>query len=205
MPRVRPRLLLATTSADKIRELRQILADLPLELVSPPELGLALDVEESGATFRENAELKVRAYWQASGLPCLAEDSGFEVEALGGAPGVHSARWEGSDYQRKNRLILERLAGLSGPDRRCRYVCEMAFIGPDARLERARGELIGEVAERPAGSGGFGYDPIFLLPSRRRTLAELRPDEKHTLSHRAQAAQKLRPALEKALIGGQQR
>jgi XTP/dITP diphosphohydrolase len=197
---MRPRLLLATTSADKIRELRQILADLPLELVTPPELGLTLQVEESGATFRENAELKVRAYWQAAGIACLAEDSGFEVEALGGAPGVHSARWEGDDYQRKNRLIVERLAGLTGRDRRCRYVCEMAFIGPDGRLERARGELIGQVAERAAGSGGFGYDPIFCLPRRRRTLAELPTEEKHTLSHRGRAARKLRPAIRRALL-----
>ena len=114
MFRVRPRLLLATTSADKIRELRQILADLRLELVTPPELGLALSVEESGATFRENAELKLRAYWQASGLACLAEDSGFEVEALGGAPGVYSARWEGDDCEERQLVGVINIHDLVG-------------------------------------------------------------------------------------------
>jgi len=195
------RLLLATTSGDKIREYREIFGNLPLELVAPPEIGLSLRVEETGSTFRENAELKARAYWQARGLPSLAEDSGFEVEALGGAPGVHSARWAGEDYARKNRLILERLAGLKGAARRCRYVCEIALIGPDGRLFRARGELVGRVAGEPAGSGGFGYDPIFYLPRLRRTLAQLGAEQKNALSHRGRAARKIRPIIERLLLG----
>ena len=195
------RLLLATTSGDKIREYREIFGNLPLKLVAPPEIGLSLRVEETGSTFRENAELKARAYWQARGLPSLAEDSGFEVEALGGAPGVHSARWAGEDYARKNRLILERLEGRKGAARRCRYVCEIALIGADGRLYGARGELVGRVAGQPAGRGGFGYDPIFYLPRLRRTLAQLDPEQKNALSHRGRAARKIRPIVERLLLG----
>ena len=190
-----PRLLLATTSADKVRELREILAGLPLELPSLRDLGVELDVEETGATFRENADLKALAYWRVTGVPCLAEDSGFEVDALDGAPGILSARWEGDDYGHKNRLVVERLAGLRGSARRCRYICEMTLVGPDGWLRHARGALVGRVAEAPRGSGGFGYDPIFRIPRLGRTLAELSSAEKHALSHRARAARRLLPVL----------
>jgi XTP/dITP diphosphohydrolase len=201
VPSEPPRLLLATTSLDKIRELRQIFADLPLTLLAPADLGLHLDVEESGTTFRENADLKARAFWQAAGVPCLAEDSGFAVDALDGAPGVYSARWEGTDYAHKNRLVVERLAGLSGGARRCRYVCVLAFVGPDGAIHHARGELTGRVAERAAGSGGFGYDPIFYLPRLRRTLAQLPDEAKNALSHRGRGARRIRPVVERELLG----
>ena len=195
----RPRLLLATTSTDKIREYRQILADLAVELVEPRDLGLSLEVEETGQTFRENADLKALAYHQASGLACLAEDSGFEVDALGGAPGVQSARWAGGDYQRKNRLVVERLAGLEGLARRCRYVCEIALVVPGRGLHHARGTLTGRVADAPRGTGGFGYDPIFYLPRLRRTIGELSERQKHALSHRGRAGRRLKPIVERVL------
>jgi XTP/dITP diphosphohydrolase len=195
-----PRLLLATSSADKIREYRDILADLPLELLAPSELGLQLEVEETGRTFRENADLKARAYQAATGLTCLAEDSGFEVDALDGAPGIHSARWEGADYRHKNALVIERLAGLEGAARRCRYVCEISFATLDGRLHHARGALTGRVATAPRGSGGFGYDPIFYLPKLRRTVAELPDRRKHALSHRGRAGCRIRPTIERALL-----
>jgi XTP/dITP diphosphohydrolase len=201
MPPDPSRLLLATTSADKIRELREILADLPITLLTPADLGLKLEVEETGTTFRENADLKARAYWDAAGLPCLAEDSGFEVDALDGAPGVQSARWEGSDYLRKNRLVIERLSGIDGSARRCRYVCVIAFAGRQGRLHHARGELVGRVAHEPVGTGGFGYDPIFYLPRLRRTLAQLPSEIKNTLSHRGRAGRRIRPAIERELLG----
>lgn len=201
MARDFPRLVLATTSTDKIREYREILADLPLTMLAPPDLGLDLNIEETGQTFRQNAELKAWAYWRACALPCLAEDSGFTVDALGGAPGVHSARWEGDDYSRKNRLVIERLAGLEGLERRCRYVCEIALIGPGGRLRHARGELTGQVAMEPTGSGGFGYDPIFYLPRLGLTLAQLDPLQKHALSHRGRAARRIRPLLQRTLMG----
>jgi XTP/dITP diphosphohydrolase len=196
----RPRLLIATSSGDKLRELREILDDLDTELVSLRDVGIELEVEESGSTFRENAEIKARAYWQASGLPTLAEDSGFEVDALGGAPGVQSARWEGSDYRRKNRLIIERLAAVTGSARRCRYVCEIAYLDRDGALHRSRGELEGQVAQAPAGRGGFGYDPIFLLPDLGRTLAELAPPEKHARSHRGKAGRAIRPVVARTML-----
>jgi XTP/dITP diphosphohydrolase len=197
----RARLLLATSSADKIREYRDILADAQLDLLGPADLGLRLEVDETGRTFRENADLKARAYAAASGLACLAEDSGFEVDALDGAPGIHSARWEGDDYQHKNALVIERLAGLEGTARRCRYVCEISFVAPDGRLHHARGTLVGRVATAPRGDGGFGYDPIFYLPWLRRTIAELPDERKHALSHRGRAGRRIRPKLERSLLG----
>jgi XTP/dITP diphosphohydrolase len=195
-----PRLLLATTSADKVRELREILGSLPLELPSLRDLGVDLDVEETGRTFQENADLKALAYWHATRLPCLAEDSGFEVDALDGAPGIYSARWEGADYRHKNCLIVERLAGLRGVARRCRYVCAMTLVGPDGRLRHAHGALVGRVAEVPRGSGGFGYDPIFLMPRLGKTLAELEPVEKNARSHRARAARRLVRVVRRLLL-----
>jgi XTP/dITP diphosphohydrolase len=197
----RPRLLLATSSADKIREYRQILRDLPLELVTPADLGLRLEVEESGTTFQENALIKARAYWDATGQACLAEDSGFEVDALGGAPGVQSARWEGDDYQHKNQLVMDLVGERTGLARRCRYVCTIALVDPTGRIHQAIGTLTGRVARRPAGEHGFGYDPIFELPRLRRTLAELPPELKDTISHRARAARRVRPALVRTVLG----
>lgn len=188
---------MATTNPGKLREFQAIFAPLPFTLVTPADLGLALDVEETGQTFRENAEIKARAYWSATRMLCLAEDSGFEIDALNGAPGVHSARWEGDDYGHKNRLIVERLRGLQGTARRCRYVCEIVLIEPGGRLHHARGTLTGRVAEAPAGSGGFGYDPIFYVPRLRRTLAQLTAAEKNAISHRGRAARRIRPVLER--------
>ena len=202
MPAHQPSLLLATSSADKIREYRQILGGLPLHLLTPADLGLRLEVEETGSTFRENALLKARAYWSAAGVACLAEDSGFEVDALDGAPGVQSARWEGDDYERKNRLVLDLVSGRVGLARRCRYVCSIAFVDPSGRIHQTAGRLTGRVAHRPAGEDGFGYDPIFELPRLKRTLAELKPEEKDALSHRARAARRLRPILELTLLDG---
>jgi XTP/dITP diphosphohydrolase len=183
-----------------VRELREILGGLPLELPSLRDVGVELDVEETGRTFRENADLKALAYWRATRLPCLAEDSGFEVDALDGAPGIYSARWEGDDYRHKNGLIVERLTGLRGAARRCRYVCAMTLVGPDGRLRHAHGALTGRVADGPRGSGGFGYDPIFLVPRLGRTLAELKPAEKNALSHRARAARRLLPTVRRLLM-----
>ena len=148
-----PSLLLATSSADKIREYRQILGRLPLDLLTPTDLGLHLEIEETGSTFRENALLKARAYWAAAGVACLAEDSGFEVDALAGAPGVQSARWEGNDYERKNRLVLDLVSGRVGLARRCRYVCSIAFVDPSGQIHQAAGRLTGRVAQHPSWRG----------------------------------------------------
>jgi len=199
-------LLLATTSQDKVREYHQILDDLTLRLCTPRELGLELYVEESGRTFRANADLKARAYHAAArgrAIWVLAEDSGLEVRALGGEPGVYSARWaDTDDYDVMMRLLLERLDGVSGAQRACRYVCAVTLIGPDGAVARCRGEVRGRLADAPRGNGGFGYDPIFLLPRRRRTMAELSAAEKHAISHRARAARCARRRLQAALGEG---
>jgi XTP/dITP diphosphohydrolase len=194
-----PPLLLATTNPGKRREMRQLLGDLRVRLVSPAEVGLNLDVEETGTTFQENAALKARAYFAASGIPSLAEDSGFEIDFLDGQPGVQSARWEGDDYERKNRLIVEMLASQRGVARRCRYVAVMAFVDPGGELHFSRGEVIGQIADAPRGTGGFGYDPIFFVSRFKRTMAELAPEEKDRISHRGKAAARIRGAIERAL------
>ena len=181
------RLLLATTSKDKIREYRQIFADFAGQLLTPDDLGVSLDVAETGATFAENAELKARAWHARTGLPTLAEDSGLEIDALGGAPGVYSARWGGEDYATKHRSILERLADVPEERRTCRYVCAIALADCSGRVHHLRGTVEGRVAREPRGTGGFGYDPIFYLPELGRTMAELTEAEKHAISHRGRA------------------
>lgn len=199
-PLTLPILLLGTTSGGKIREFRQLLADLPARLVTPPELGIDVDVLEGERSFAENAAIKARAFHAASGAPTLAEDSGFVVHALGGEPGVRSARWgETDDYGAKNRLILERMADVPPPERTCRYVAHLAIVEPDGRVHRRCGSLAGYVAAEPAGSGGFGYDPIFWLPEYGRTLAQLDPNEKNQISHRARAVRDAMPLL-RALV-----
>ncbi|HLI28597.1 MAG TPA: RdgB/HAM1 family non-canonical purine NTP pyrophosphatase [Chloroflexota bacterium] len=202
LPALRPGdpLLLATTSAGKQRELRALLAGLPLRLVTPAEWGLSLVPEETGTTFAENATLKARAYHAAAGIPTLAEDSGIEVEALGGAPGVYSARWEGlPDGAEKNALLLRRLAAVPDEQRRCRYVCHAVLIDRTGAEHHAEGVLVGCVAREARGSGGFGYDPVFYLPEYGCTVAELPPAEKDRISHRGQALRVLRALLERAL------
>src|SRR5215471_4859753 len=140
------RLLLATTSPGKLREWRNLLADLPIRLLSLADVGLDFDVEETGSTYARNALLKAAAYGQASGLLTLAEDSGLSVAALGGGPGVRSARWEGDDYLHKNALLIRLLDGKSGAQRACRYVCVAVLRHPDGRTWRARGEVRGQIA-----------------------------------------------------------
>src|SRR5215208_2375743 len=159
-----PRLLLATTSQGKLREWQGLLAELPLELLTLGDVGIDFDVDETGSTYAQNATLKADGYGRASGLLTLAEDSGLSVAAMGGGPGVHSARWEGDDYLRKNALLIRVVGGKQGEARVCRYVCVAVLRHPDGRTWRARGELRGEIAHAPAGSGGFGYDPIFYIP-----------------------------------------
>jgi len=194
-----PRVLIATTSQGKLREWRLLLGDVPYEVVGLSEVGIEMDVDETGSTFAENARLKADAYGRYAGLLTLAEDSGLEVDALEGRPGVHSARWEGDDYVRKNRLLVDLLDGRRGAERACRYVAVAVLRHPDGRHWEARGELRGLVAEAPAGSGGFGYDPIFYLPAYERTLAQIPIDEKDRISHRGSAAGRIREVLRELL------
>jgi len=197
-----PRLLLATTSQGKLREWQALLTDLPLRLLALRDVGIDFDVEETGSSYYQNALLKAEAYGTASGLLTLAEDSGLSVSALGGVPGVRSARWEGDDYVHKNALLVSLLQGKHGAARACRYVCEVVLRHPDARLWRVHGEVRGEIACEPAGSGGFGYDPIFYVPRLRQTLAQVPIHEKDRISHRGRAAGRIRPILRELIEAG---
>jgi XTP/dITP diphosphohydrolase len=194
-------LLIATTNPGKLREYAAIFGGLPVQLVSLAEVGITDDVEESGATFAENARLKAEAYAARSGLPTLADDSGLEVAALGGAPGVYSARFAGpgaTDAER-NALLLKRLEGVPFHARLARFVCVIALARPGALTELAEGTLHGVIETAPRGTGGFGYDPLFYVLDEDRTLAELPPERKNAISHRARAAAAARAVIERWL------
>jgi XTP/dITP diphosphohydrolase len=191
------RALLGTSNPHKLDELRAILGDLPLTLLSLDDVAPVPEVEETGATFAENAILKATAYVSASGLLTLADDSGLEIDALGGEPGIYSARWAGvgTPYSERFRLILERLAQTPESGRAARYRCVIAIAGPEGLLATAEGVLEGEIATAPRGGGGFGYDPIFYLPAYGKTVAEVPADVKNHISHRALAAAQARRQL----------
>ena len=196
MPR---KLLVATHNRGKLREYADLLSGLPFTLVSPDELGLDLQVAESGATYVDNARLKALAYAQASGLLTLADDSGLEVDALDGAPGVRSARYALGDDADRVKALLRALAeaGIAEDNRSARFRCVIVAAAPDGRSWCTEGECAGQLIDTPRGSGGFGYDPVFFIPSHGCTMAELPPEEKNRISHRARAAQAMRPILEK--------
>lgn len=191
-----PRLLLATTNAGKLREIRPMLSDVPVELLTLADVPSVAAPDETGTTFDENARLKARYYADATGLPTVAEDSGLEIDPLGGAPGVESARFGGVDtgYPEKFALIYRRLDGIPRDLWRARFVCALALaLDGQVRFE-ARGTIEGLIAPAPAGTGGFGYDPIFFYPPFGATLAEAGA-RKHEVSHRAKAFAQLRQHL----------
>jgi len=196
-----PRLLLATNNAGKVAELRHILDGCGWEVVTPAEIGLSLEVEEDGPTYEANATKKALQYAEASGLTSLADDSGLEVDALGGRPGVQSARYAGADRTDAERVakLLEELRGVPDETRTARFRAVIAIADPQGRVETAEGTVEGRIAHEPRGESGFGYDPVFLLPERGLTMAELPPDEKHAISHRGVAARKARAVLERFL------
>jgi XTP/dITP diphosphohydrolase len=198
------KLLVGTNNPGKVREYEELLSGLPgtLEITFPAQEGLALDVEESGDTFEENARIKALAYAQASGLPSLADDSGLEVDALGGAPGVHSARYAGpaSNDVDRYRKLLDALSDVPAGQRAARFRCVVALALPDGTLHTADGTCEGEIGFAPRGEHGFGYDPVFIVAGYDgRTLAELPPDVKNEISHRARALAAIQPVLRKLL------
>lgn len=186
------RLVLATRNAGKTAELRRILAGTDVTLLDAADVDLP-DVEETGTTFEDNALLKARAGAAACGLPCVADDSGLEVDALGGEPGVRSARYAGAhgDDEANLRLVLERMRGVERRD--ARFVCVAALATPDGREWTTRGAIEGSLTAEPRGTGGFGYDPIFVPVGLRQTTAELSAEDKDAISHRGQAFRALRP------------
>jgi XTP/dITP diphosphohydrolase len=190
------RLLVATTNRGKLAEISRILAGVPYELITPAEWPDLRAPEETGRTFAENARLKADFYAAATGLLAVAEDSGLAIDALGGAPGIHSARFGGRDasYAEKFDLIYKRLAGVPEAERTARFVCALALIANGRVLFEASGTVEGRIAASPKGTGGFGYDPIFYYPPFGSTLAEA-GDWKHEVSHRAVAFAQLRDYL----------
>jgi XTP/dITP diphosphohydrolase len=200
MPR-HAKLLIATNNAGKLREYTALLGDLPVQLTTPQQEGIELEVEENGATFAENALLKARAYCAASRLPTLADDSGLEVEALGGAPGVYSARYAGNnatDRQRYEKLLAE-LREIPPAERTARFRCVIALVLPDGTEEITEGECEGVIIDTPRGEHGFGYDPVFYMPALGKTMAELPPELKNRVSHRARALMRMKPILQALL------
>ena len=191
-------LLIATTNRHKLEELRAIFSNLPYQLFSLSDVQIDFDVEETGTTFQANSELKALTYARASGKLSLADDSGLEIDALGGVPGVYSARFAGVDtpYEERFRLLYERLRDIPPEQRTARFRCVMTIAEPSGYYQSVEGTLEGRIADAPCGTHGFGYDPIFFVPEYGMTCAELAPEVKNRISHRAQAAQRARVLLE---------
>jgi XTP/dITP diphosphohydrolase len=206
------RLLIATNNRGKVAELRALLTDLQVQLVTPVDINLDLDVPEGGKTYAENAEKKAKAFAQASGLVSLADDSGLEVEALEGAPGLYSARYGsalspyanlspgkgsggGTDADRR-AYLLENLSKKPRPWT-ARFRATIAIASPNLKVQLAEGQCQGEIIPEERGEGGFGYDPIFFIPELNRTMAQLGMDDKNRVSHRARAVMNAMPILEK--------
>ncbi len=197
------RLLIASTNRGKLREIQAVLAGLPVDLVLPLDLGLTLQVDETGATYAENAALKARAYCQSSGLLTLADDSGLEVAALSGAPGLHSARYSplpGASDADRRALLLQTLKEYpiphGAPGWPARFHCTVAIAEPTGSLHFSEGRCDGFIIQQERGHNGFGYDPVFYLPEHHATMAELPEDVKNRISHRARALQAALPILQ---------
>lgn len=197
-----PELLLATNNAGKQKEIRSLLKDLAFDLVTPFELNLNLEVEEDGTNYKENAAKKAVAFAQASGLISLSDDTGLEVDTLGGAPGLYSARYapkpDATDADRR-AYLLEQLHSLPQPWKAC-FRCVIAIATPTGELKFTEGICPGVIIPNERGTKGFGYDPLFLIPSTGRTMAELSMEEKNRLSHRALAVLEAQPTLIKLLV-----
>ena len=191
------KLLLSTTNAGKAREYRNLLAGIPYRLVTLAEEGIDTDVPETGKTFEENAALKATVLVRESGLLTLADDSGLEVDALNGEPGVLSARYAGENATDEERVnfLLKKLAGVPEKERTARFRCVIAIATPEGNTKLFSGECPGVIATAPRGYNGFGYDPVFYLPELGKTMAEIPAEVKNRISHRARAAEKAREYL----------
>jgi len=196
------KLVVATTNPGKVREIADILKGAlthtgePIELISLRDFPAIVEPEETGETFAENSRLKALYYAEATGLPCAADDSGLEIAALDDAPGIHSARWHGTDYAVKFKKIYELLAERGARTSAARFVCHVALAEPGRLLFETEGIVDGEIASEPRGTNGFGYDPVFFYPPFGCTLAELDLERKATVSHRGRAFQALRRYLQ---------
>lgn len=189
------KLVVATQNVGKLREFRRVLEPFGFELFSARELGFADEVEETGSSFRENAKIKAQAVCRALGLPAVADDSGLCVDALGGRPGIYSARYAGEDtsYPEKIRLLLQELSSHGKADRGAAFWCAICLCFPDGHLIEAEGSVRGQIGFRPLGSNGFGYDPVFYYHG--RSFAQLSDQEKDAVSHRGNALRALKRVL----------
>ncbi len=194
------RLVLASGNPDKVREIKEILAD--IEVLPLSSLVDKIEIEESGLTFRENAYIKARTAFELTGLPSLADDTGLVVYGLHGMPGVFSSRFAGENagYEENRRKLLEALRGLPHSARRAYFICVIAFIEKPGEVKFFEGKVEGFITEKPRGQGGFGYDPLFLYPPLGRTFAELSLREKNRVSHRYRALSKFRGYLNESGI-----
>lgn len=198
---MKQQLLVATHNQGKVAEFADMLGELDVAWLSLDDVGITVDVAETGETFQENAELKARFYAHQSGMLTLADDSGLEVAALQGQPGVRTARYGGANLSHAERygLLLHNLREVAWEDRAAQFCCVIALADPTAVLGTAVGICPGIIATTPAGTGGFGYDPVFFLPERGVTMAQLPPGVKHQISHRGRALQNILPLLRQTL------
>lgn len=193
------RMIFATGNENKMKEIREILGALPLEILSMKEAGVSADILEDGKTFEENALIKARAICKLAGEMVLADDSGLEIDYLNKEPGIYSARYMGEDtsYHIKNKSLIDRLEGVPDEKRTARFVCAIAAVFPDGKELVVRGTVEGIIGYEEKGENGFGYDPIFYLPERGCTTAELPPEEKNSISHRGNALRLMKELLER--------
>lgn len=191
------KIIFATGNQDKMREIREILADVDVEVFSLKDLGIKADIVEDGTTFEENAEIKAKAICEMTGEIVLADDSGLEVDYLNKEPGIYSARYMGEDtsYRIKNKNIIDRLEGVPDEQRTARFVCAIAAAFPDGTVKTVRGVMEGIIGYEERGENGFGYDPIFFLPEYGQSSAEISREEKNRISHRGKALRAIKDEL----------
>ena len=194
-------IVFATGNQGKMREIRQILEGMDVEILSMKEAGISMDIVEDGTTFEENAVIKAKAVASATDYSVLADDSGLEIDYLNKEPGIYSARYMGEDtsYDIKNANLLERMEGVEDEKRTARFVCAIAAVLPDGEVLTVQGVIEGRVAYEPKGSNGFGFDPIFYLPEYGCTSAELSEEEKNAISHRGRALRAMREKLKEVI------
>ena len=195
-------LLVATHNAGKVAEINRMLSDLGIRCRTLDDVGITEDIEETGETFEANAVLKAEGYARMTGMLTLADDSGLEVDALDGAPGVHTKRYGGLKPPAQYMYLLEQIAGVPDGQRGARFRCVMALADGESLLATAEGVCAGWIAREPAGDGGFGYDPVFFVPEYGRTMPQLPAATKNSISHRGRALAAIAPALRRALATG---
>lgn len=194
-------IILATNNKSKVKEISEMMSGSDITFESLADAGINVEVEETGTTFEENALLKAREICKLSGKPTISDDSGLEIDALDGAPGIYSSRFMGEDtsYDIKNNALIEKLENVADPDRTARFRCCMALVLPDGREFVTEGAMEGIIAREPKGINGFGYDPILFIPEYNRTSAELSSEEKNNISHRGEALHKMIEVIKKEL------